>query len=153
MIWNLLLFVIGSWLTITPLSDMQVTYSDSVNIWTDTTSVILVEFSEPMDTAGLTTINNYKVYDSTNTIVKIYRIGLVKMLDDAPPTPPIIVTGNTLVALITKRIKQHSPYCVQVFNVKDVAGNLISNKNEGCFFFNGFVPHRIITPVVELRSD
>ena len=60
------LFIIAGWLTITPLSDMEVTYSDSVNIWTDTTSVILLEFSEPMDTAGLTNKNNYKVYDSSN---------------------------------------------------------------------------------------
>jgi len=148
------LFLIGAWLTITPVSDMQITYSDTVDIWTDTTSVILLEFSEPMSMDGLLDVHNYKVYDSTNTLVKLYKVGRVISIDDSPPSTPIIVdsVGTTVVALITKRIKQSAPYCVQVFNVKDVAGNLITDQNEGCFFFNGFVPHRIGTPNVQLQK-
>ncbi len=149
------LFIIGAWLTITPVSDMQITYSDTVNIWTDTTSVILVEFSEPMSMDGLLDVHNYKVYDSTNSIVKLYKVGVVVSIDDSPPSQPIIVdsVGTTVVALIVKRIQPHEQYAVQVFNVKDKAGNVIGDKNEGWFYFNGFVPNKIGTPNIEMNKD
>lgn len=150
----LTLFIIGAWLTITPVSDMHVTYSDTVDIWTDTTSVILVEFSEPMSNDGLLDVHNYKVYDSTNSIIKLYKVGVVVSIDDSPPSPPIVVdsVGTTVVALIVKRIQPHAQYAVQVFNVKDKAGNVIGTNNEAWFYFNGFVPNRIGTPSVGFQK-
>lgn len=147
------LFLIAGWLTITPLSAMDVEYRDSIDIWTDTTSVLLLEFSEPMDTAGLTNKNNYKVYDSTNTIVKIYRVGIVKSIDDAPGSPPIVVSevGTEVVALQTKRFPSNGKYKIEVFNVKDLAGNVIGADNHYTFYFNGFVPHRFTTPKPGMR--
>jgi len=130
------LFVIAGWLTITPMSQMDITYQDSIDVWTDTTSVILVEFSEPMSKEGLTNRYNYRVYDSTATSIRIYRVGIVTQLED------IELHDTTMVALITKRINVKKAYSVQVFNVKDRAGNTIGEDNEGWFYFNGYVPSK-----------
>lgn len=130
------LFVIAGWLTITPMSQMDITYQDSVDIWTDTTSVILVEFSEPMSKQGLTDKNNYRVYDSTATSIRIYKVGIVTQLED------IVIHDTTLVALFTKRIDVKKAYSVQVSNVKDRAGNTIGEDNEAWFYFNGYVPSK-----------
>lgn len=148
------LFIVGFWLTITPIQNIGVSYSDTIDVWTDTTSVVLLEFSEPMDTAGLTNIHNYKIYDSTNTIVKIYRVGIVETIDDAPPSPPIIVdsVGTDVVLLQTKRFNHRAAYKVEVFNVKDIAGNVIGDKNTATFYFNGFVPNRVGTPNVNFSK-
>jgi len=128
------LFVIGMWVTPTPVINTNILYADSLYQWSDTTSLILVEFSEPMSLDGLTDVHNYKLYDSTATSIKIYKVGRVNLLDGIP------VTDTTLVALVAKRINVKKAYSVQVFNVKDRAGNPIGEHNEAWFYFNGYKP-------------
>jgi len=137
-------FVVGMWLTPTPVINTNIIYADSLYHWRDTTSLILVEFSEPMSTDSLLYVNNYKLYDSTNTSIKIYKIGIVKVLDGDT------VKHRTVIALIAKRIDVKKAYSVQVFNVRDLAGNVIGEDNEAWFYFNGYKPSFEI-PTPKLR--
>lgn len=148
------LFLIGFWLTLTPIENMDVTFFDTIDVRPDTTSTILIELSRPIDTTGLNNFQNYKIYDSTNTIVNVYRVGIVSIIDDTPPSPPIIVdsVGTAIILLQTKRFNYRAAYRMEIFNVKDLDGNVIGNKNTASFYFNGFVPNRILSPTVEIKK-
>jgi len=130
------LILVGAWLTITPPQQY----------WTDTTSVIMVEFSENMSIEGLRTVSNYSIVDDENKTWKIYRIGIVSELDS------IIIPDTSLVALITERLAYRKVYTITAVNVKDKAGNVIEDNNWGVYFFNGYVPNRIGTPTVDLTK-
>ena len=74
------LFLIGAWLTCTPLSDMQII---PVGVWqnNETTSCFLAEFSVPMDTTNLINKNNYSITDiATGIPLTIQKIGKVQRL-------------------------------------------------------------------------
>ena len=133
------LFIWGAWLTCTPLSQMQFAYPDT--LWQDNenTSTWLVEFNEPMDTVNLCNKNNYSVTDvSTGVPLVIQKIGIVRVLDDAPVvTPPIIVNDNRLIAIITNRATYKHNYHIVVTGVKDINGNYIQTKNDDYFYFDG----------------
>lgn len=131
-----MLFVIGAWLTITPPQQY----------WTDTTSVILVEFSENMSMDGLLDVANYSIVDNDDKFWIIYRVGIVQELDG------IIIPDTSLVALITERLAYRKEYTTTVVNVKDKAGNIIENENKGWYFYNGYVPNRVGTPSVNLEK-
>jgi len=128
------LFVVGAWLTITPPQQY----------FTDTTSVVLVEFSENMSMDGLLDIANYSIVDNDNRSWQIYRVGIVEELDS------IIIPDTSLVALVTERLAYRKEYTTTVVNVKDKAGNVIELENSGWYFFNGFTPS-IPVPTVDLE--
>ena len=139
------LFVIGAWLTITPMSAISVQYEpDSIHIFTDTTSVILVEFNENMSVEGLRDVNKYVLKDESNKIYNIYKIGIVNVLDS------IVIRDTSVVVLITERLEYRKEYTVTVTGVKDKAGNFIQNKNTGWFFYNGYAPNKFITPIIDM---
>lgn len=130
MLWGTL-FLVGGWLTLTPLNNMAITPVDTLWVDNDTTSTFLVEFSEPMDLTGLLNKNNYSVTNTaTGVSLPIYKIGLVKELED------IIITDNKLVAIITKRATYKETYHIVVTGVKDVAGNYIQGNNDDYYWFN-----------------
>lgn len=128
---NLLL---GAWLTISILPQQS-----------DTTSVILVKFSETMSIEGLLDVSNYKI-TSEGTEYKIYKIGVVNKIDDVTPK------DTSMVALITERLPYRKEFLVAVKNVKDKAGNVIGAKNTAWFYFNGFAPNKVAIPTIELKK-
>jgi len=145
------LFLIGGWLTVTPVSDMTFVVD---TIWQDNenTSTFLVEFSEPMDTLELRNINNYSVTnEETGVPLVIQKIGIVVELNDAPPSPPIDVTGNKLVAVITNRAEYKKTYMIVVTGVRDLAGNYIQDNNSDSYYFVGIRPS-FIKPNVNISK-
>ncbi|MCA2005630.1 MAG: Ig-like domain-containing protein [Ignavibacterium sp.] len=79
------------------------------------TSKVLVRFNEPMSREGIFDISNYKVIDENNNELKIYKVGVVE--------------GDTAVVLFTENHLKGKIYKVIVSNLKDKAGNLISQEN------------------------
>jgi hypothetical protein len=141
MLWGVETFIIAAWLTITPLAQFS-----------DTTSVILVEFSETMSVEELLNPDNYKVgtIDSLATgqadshFFEIYKIGIVSELDS------IIISDTSLVALVTERIPHKTTFFVRAKNLKDRAGNFLDSTRTVFHFFNGFAPNKFTTPTVSL---
>lgn len=125
---------IGAWLTISPLS-----------VQSDTTSVILLEFSETMSIEGLLNVSNYQITDSIKNY-RIFSIGIVKSIDG------IQTKDTSLIALVSGRLPYRTEFWVIVTGVKDKAGNLIGDKNKAWFYFDGFRPNRIPTPSVMLNK-
>ncbi|GMU96776.1 Ig-like domain-containing protein [Ignavibacterium album] len=79
------------------------------------TSKVLVRFNEPMSRDGIFDTSNYKVIDESGKELKIFRIGVVE--------------GDTAVVLFTESHSRGKVYKVIVSNLKDKAGNLISQDN------------------------
>jgi len=133
---SILHFLIGAWLTSTPLYNMATIPDTSVNRQNqENTSTFLIEFSEPMDTTNLTNINNYSVVDyNTGEPLPIIKIGLVTQLED------IVITGNKLVAIITNRVTYKHTYHIVVTGVRDMAGNYIAGNNDDYYYFSGLRP-------------
>ena len=75
--------------------------------------MILITFSEPISNEGIFEINNYEVLANNNVPVKIYKVGLVE--------------GNAAVVLYTEKMYDWKKLTINVFNLKDIAGNPINN--------------------------
>lgn len=129
----MLRLLIGAWLTISPVQGQS-----------DTTSTVLVEYSETMHIDGLLDVNNYRVTDSIRDY-KIYRIGIVQKIDG------IQTKDTSVVALITERLPYRTDFWVIVQNVKDKAGNKIGEHNKAWFWFNGFAPNKINKPTTHFK--
>jgi len=112
----------------------------------DTTSTIVLSFSEPMNIEGLLTASNYSITDEQNKTYPIYKVGIVKAVDG------VLINDTSKVALITKRLPYRMNFMVRAFKVKDKAGNEISSKNTAWFFFNGFAPNKISIPIVQMKK-
>jgi hypothetical protein len=135
------LFIIGAWLTITPPEFAQ---------YSDTTSVILIEFSKPMSIDSLLYEGNYMVLYADTTehkIFRIYKVGIVTELDS------IQIADTTLVCLITEKLPYRKSYYVGAKNIGDREGNLINENKYVWFFFNGYVPNKYGSPVVNFRES
>jgi len=76
--------------------------------------MILVTFSEPMSKEGIFDVNNYEVIANDNVPVKIFEVGLVE--------------GDTSVVLYIEKIYDWETFTIRVFNLKDLAGNLVHYK-------------------------
>ena len=133
------LFLIAGWLTITPPTFSQ---------YSDTTNVILLEFSEPMAIDSLLYTGNYMVLcndTSDHKIYRIHKVGIVRELDS------IQIADTTLIALITDRVPYRKSFNVFAKNIKDRAGNYIDSTKSVWFFHNGFVPNKLQIPGINLR--
>lgn len=125
--------LIAAWLTITPPQAM----------WTDSTSVMVVEFNENMSIEGLLDPENYVVKDDSGRQYTVYRVGIINELDS------IIIPDTSLVGLVIERIPYRTEVTTTVYNVKDKAGNYINPAyNSDWFWWNGFAPLRVQTPQV-----
>jgi len=100
-------------------------------VFTDSTSVILLRFNEPMSMDGLLDKSNYSITDELNHIKKIYRIGLVTQADT------MFFNDTSAVVLISERLDYKTVYTIKARNVKDRAGNLIADKNWAVTIFEG----------------
>ena len=141
MLWGVETFIIAAWLTITPLSQFS-----------DSTSVVLIEFSESMSIDSLLYPDNYKIFSTSNDKPwKIHKVGIVKELDSMACHPyGIIISDTSLVALVTERLPIKTEFIVSAKNLQDKAGNFLDSTKSVWFFFNGFAPNKFITPNVSL---
>jgi hypothetical protein len=135
MLWGVETFIIAAWLTITPLAQFS-----------DTTSVVLIEFSESMNIEELLNPVNYEIVSAANKNFIIHKVGIVKELDS------IIISDTSLVALVTERLPNKTEFLVSARNIKDKAGNYFDSTKTVWFFFNGFAPNKFITPTVSLSK-
>lgn len=134
------LFLVGAWLTITP----------PPNLVTDSTSVIVAEFSrEVSEQGGLLDVDNYFIQENEGTrIYEIHRIEIIDSLDGDSVT-----VGTTLIALITEKFEYNKIYKITVNNIVDKTGQHIDvNRNVCYYFYNAFVPHLIDSPIVNIES-
>lgn len=138
-------FVIGAWISISTVIPPPLAQ------WSDTTSVILIEYSEPMSIDGLLYSGNYKVLSNDDgKIWKIHKVKLVKSLKDS--TGNITIPDTTMIALITERLPYKKTFQISAANVKDRAGNLVDpNHRTVWLFYNGYAPNKFIKPKVELK--
>ena len=134
MLWGVETFIIAAWLTITPLAQFS-----------DTTSVVLIEFSESMSIEGLLNPVNYKIVSAANKNFIIHKIGIVSEIDS------IIIPDTTLIALVTERLPHKTEFIVSAKNLKDQSGNFLDSTKTVWFYFNGFAPNKFTTPNVSLE--
>ncbi len=116
--------------------------------WNDSSSVLIIDFSECMDTTGLRSKSNYVVIDSDSNVIKVYGIAVVEQIGDS------IYAFRQSVALITERIEYLKQYTVTVDNVKDTSGNLIRHsdgKNKATFKFIG-ISNNVGVPSIDIRK-
>lgn len=113
-------------------------------VFTDSTSVILLRFNEPMSMDGLLDKSNYSIADELNHIKKIYRIGLVTQADT------MFFNDTSAVVLISERLDYKTVYTIKARNVKDRAGNLIADKNWAVTIFEG-LNRKISKPIPVIR--
>lgn len=98
------------------LTTLIFTLSDSfAQVISHDTSKVLVKFNEPMSKEGIFDISNYKILCEDNHELKIYKVGVVE--------------GDTAVVLFTEKHQPGKAYRIIVSNLKDKAGNLISQEN------------------------
>jgi hypothetical protein len=88
--------------------------------------MVLVTFSEPMDRPTLFNVENWTVYDESLSPVNINRIG--------------VADNDSLVVVYLPFLSYKTNFIVRVMNVKDKAGNLISEHNSAWFYFDGYNP-------------
>lgn len=138
-------FVVGAWITISTVIPPPMAQ------WSDTTSVIVLEYSEPMSIDSLLYAGNYMVLSADDgKIWKIYKVGIVKQLQDS--TGNINLPDTTMVALVTERLPYRKSFNISADNVKDRAGNLVDPNHKTVWFFhNGYAPNKVNTPQVEIR--
>ena len=79
------------------------------------TSKVLLKFSEPMSRDGIFNINNYIIYHEDDTLVEIYKVG--------------IVPGDSAVVLFTEKHTPQASYKIIIQNLKDKSGNIISENH------------------------
>jgi hypothetical protein len=135
-------FVIGAWLTISTIVPQPFAQ------WSDTTSVILLEYSEPMSMDSLLHTGNYMVLTvDDGKVWRIHKVALVKELKDSAGN--LVVADTSLIALVTEKLPYRKHFEIRAANVKDKAGNLVDPEHKTVwFFFNGFAPNKFETPVV-----
>jgi hypothetical protein len=127
-------FIIAALLTITSLAQFS-----------DSTSVVLIEFSESMSIDGLLNPVNYKIVSTANQNFTIHKIGIVSEIDS------IIIPDTTLIALVTERLPHKTEFIVSAKNLQDKAGNYLDSTKTVWFFFNGFAPNKFKTPNLRLE--
>ncbi|MEM4260396.1 MAG: hypothetical protein QXG00_04125 [Candidatus Woesearchaeota archaeon] len=94
---------------------MIVSNPDTAIVNTDTTSIILLKFDEPLNEESVLNIRNYSIKDSIdNYNYKIYRVGIPKNKPDE-------------VVLVTERLKYKRTAVINVVGVKDTANNVIQS--------------------------
>lgn len=111
----------------------------------DTTSTIVLTFSEPMKQWDLSVLDNYKVTDSKGKVIPVYSTGY--SLDWIQKD-----SGLIKIALLLPRLQYKETYIFIVSNVRDLAGNFIGDQNTVSFFFNGFAPDKISIPIVQMKK-
>lgn len=139
MIWGTI-FLIAGWITITP--------PDS-SVFTDTTSVVLLEFSESLSIENLFSPENYSIIDADSLINKkylVYRVGIIRELDN------IQIPDTSLIALITERLPYRRGFNISAKNLKDKSGNMIDKNKSVWFFFNGYAPNKFSADKTRVRK-
>lgn len=84
--------------------------------FSDSTSVVRLDFSETMNVETLQDENNYSIKDEFGSFKKVYAV--YKTTNDSQS-----------VAIICERLENNVEYLIEVRNVKDRAGNVIGDKN------------------------
>lgn len=84
------------------------------------TSKVLVKFNEPMSREGIFNIENYSIYNEDGTPITIYKVG--------------VVPGDTAVVLFTEKHLAQSSYKIIIYNLRDKAGNIISEGHKMAFY-------------------
>ncbi len=79
------------------------------------TSKVLVTFNEPISHDGIFDIHNYQIYREDSTPIKIFKVGVAK--------------GDKAIVLFTEKQTPNSKYKIFINNLKDKAGNLISESH------------------------
>lgn len=85
--------------------------------YNDSTSIILIKFSEKMSITGLRNTENY------NKQILIYKIGLVTKFDNTT------VTDTSAIALITKKINDNKVHKISISNLKDINDNPLKQED------------------------
>lgn len=131
-------FLIAAWLTITP----------PVNLVSDSTSVMLLEFSVSMDTAGLFNKDNYSIVDNHGNSVPIYDIEIVNTLDG------ISIQDTSLIAIVIPKPVFKRSFTTTVSNLVDVNGRALDTEKNSAWYFNsGFTPNLITVPELHIRKE
>lgn len=91
--------------------------------YNDSTSIILIKFSEKMSITGLRDTENYKMIDDNNKQILIYKIGLVTKFDNTT------VTDTSAIALITKKINDNKVHKISISNLKDINDNPLKQED------------------------
>lgn len=110
-------------------------FAQTVSV-TDTTSLIKLQFSEPMLLSSLTK-DKFSVFDSLKQY-KIYRLF-------------VIASDTSAVALETERLHYKTIITVKADSVKDKAGNLIKDENKTFLIFNGLDTSRVKKPIIKVK--
>jgi len=84
------------------------------------TSRLLVKFNEPMSRDGIFNTDNYTIFRDDKTQIAVYKVG--------------IVAGDTAVMLYTEKYVSKSSYKLIVNNLRDKAGNIISENHKLAFY-------------------
>ncbi len=84
------------------------------------TIMVLLKFNEPMSRDGIFNPDNYTIYRDDSTPIAIYKVG--------------IVPGDTAVVLYTEKHVAQSSYKIIVNNLRDKAGNIISENHKIAFY-------------------
>lgn len=84
------------------------------------TSKVLLTFSQPMSRDGIFNVDNYQIYRSDSSLVKIYKVGIAK--------------GDTLIVLFTEKQSPKAYYKIVINNLKDKFGNLISANHKTAIY-------------------
>jgi len=80
------------------------------------TSRVLVKFNEPMSRDGIFNTANYAIFRDDETQIAIYKVG--------------VVAGDTAVVLYTEKYVPESAYKLIINNLRDKAGNIISENHK-----------------------
>lgn len=84
------------------------------------TSKVLVKFNEPMSRDGIFNTDNYTIFRDDETQIDIYKVG--------------VVAGDTAVVLYTEKYVPESSYKLIIQNLRDKAGNIISENHNLAFY-------------------
>lgn len=110
--------------------------------WTDTTSVIMLKFSEPMKIEGLLNPDNYQVKTfGENKFWQIYNVGLVNSYRDSSGN--VIQGDSSSIVLVVEKLPYKKTYEITANNVEDKAGNIINPEGKKIlYYFNGYAPEK-----------
>ena len=84
------------------------------------TSKVLVKFNEPMSRDGIFNTDNYIIFRDDEIPIAIYKIG--------------IVAGDTAIILYTEKHFPQFTYKLIINNLRDKAGNIISENHKLAFY-------------------
>lgn len=84
------------------------------------TSKVLVKFNEPISREGIFNTDNYTIFRDDETQITIYKVG--------------IVDGDTAIVLYTEKHFPQSTYKLIINNLRDKAGNIISENHNLAFY-------------------